>query len=270
MKKVVWAVMDYGPDDLAMYEVIDRLHEEVPSDWHVERASVPNFDTAAAALVSYQLALKSHHAESKRLIYINVAPRRDRSEGRNENEGEEFHYAKLDNGVEIVFVNSGYTGSLFRPHIVELYRTTAKKGGSQFRSRDIFPITVGKVAAGDHAAVFQDKLDPHSEIPEIPNNQVLYRDNFGNMKLSLRKECDLFQELSAGERVSISIEGTERTAFAVQGSFNVAEGDLALSVGSSGHQNRFVEIFQRGGSAWKAFGRPNIGATVEMKTLSAA
>ena len=48
------------------------------------------------------------------------------------------------------------------------------------------------------------------------------------------------------------------------------EGALALAPGSSGwtgadgEETRFMELFLRGGSAWESFGRPDVGARVQI------
>jgi len=49
------------------------------------------------------------------------------------------------------------------------------------------------------------------------------------------------------------------------GSFNVHEGDIAFSPGSSGHDRKFWEIFQRGGSAWHTYRKPRPGSVITIK-----
>jgi hypothetical protein len=52
----------------------------------------------------------------------------------------------------------------------------------------------------------------------------------------------------------------------------VEEGELAFAPGSSGwaerdgEEVRWMELFLRGGNAWEAFGRPEVGARVEITT----
>jgi hypothetical protein len=75
-------------------------------------------------------------------------------------------------------------------------------------------------------------------------------------------------ELGTAIRVRIGTE--EITAVASDGTFGVEEGELAFAPGSSGwakrggEEVRWMELFLRGGNAWEAFGRPDVGAGVEI------
>jgi hypothetical protein len=57
------------------------------------------------------------------------------------------------------------------------------------------------------------------------------------------------------------------------GSFRVSEGTLAFAPGSSGwtlndkQQVRWMELFLRGGSAWKRFGKPRVGQFVTYQAI---
>ena len=62
----------------------------------------------------------------------------------------------------------------------------------------------------------------------------------------------------SGQPVIVTINGMSRTALFTDGSFSVHEGELAFAPGSSGGEDKFMEIFLRGLSAWKEFGKPNI------------
>jgi len=59
-------------------------------------------------------------------------------------------------------------------------------------------------------------------------------------------------------------------AVASDGTFEVETGQLSFAPGSSGWaspeggETRWMELFLRGGSAWEAFGRPNVGSGVEV------
>jgi hypothetical protein len=67
----------------------------------------------------------------------------------------------------------------------------------------------------------------------------------------------------------VRVGEAERVAFVSGGSFSVPAGTLAFATGSSGWPLaggtlRFMELFLRGGSAAEAFGRPAVGARVEV------
>ena len=59
--------------------------------------------------------------------------------------------------------------------------------------------------------------------------------------------------MKVGDEVRVKIGSVPRVARVTDGSFNVNEGELALSPGSSGYDNRFIELFLRGGSAQAHF-----------------
>jgi S-adenosylmethionine hydrolase len=98
-----------------------------------------------------------------------------------------------------------------------------------------------------------------------PVSTVGYIDSFGNLKTTIRNGDALLSSLEPGQRVSVAINGVEMTATLASGSFNVKEGDIALAPGSSGHQKKFWEIFQRGGSAWHTYKKPRPGAEITFK-----
>jgi hypothetical protein len=45
----------------------------------------------------------------------------------------------------------------------------------------------------------------------------------------------------------------------------VMEGDLAFAPGSSGHDNRYWELFTRSGSAWDEFANPPTGSVIHIE-----
>lgn len=94
-----------------------------------------------------------------------------------------------------------------------------------------------------------------------------YIDSFGNIKTTIRSGDERIADLKPGDRVKIRIGGYIRTASVATGSFNTMEGDLAFAPGSSGHAQRYWEIFQRGGSAANEFGRPPSGSSIHIMPI---
>jgi hypothetical protein len=93
---LVHVVADYGPaGDLAFAKVIQRLLAVLPAATIVATPVGP-FDTLAAGFVVAQLALTDGPAE--RVVFHNVAPRRDEANPRRANEGERFTAAVAPNG----------------------------------------------------------------------------------------------------------------------------------------------------------------------------
>jgi len=264
--KLVQIIADYAPGDLAVAEVLGALSTELSGNYRWHFTSVQSFDTVSTGFAVAQLGLQAQGAspENGTIIYANCAPRQDLSSARHNNEGEGLLYGILENDIPVVVVNSGYSLSFIRGNLKELYKTNANSGGSQFRSRDIFPRVVGQVAKGDLSFI-GDRLDPERVIPAVPISSIAYVDSFGNLKTTIRDGDPLVRDLVPGQRVHATIQGIERTLTVAAGSFNVEEGDIAFAPGSSGYGQRFWEIFQRGGSAFESYGRPRAGTKIELR-----
>ena len=101
----------------------------------------------------------------------------------------------------------------------------------------------------------------------MPPAGVAYVDGYGNLKTTIEESAVTAQPDTA---VNVRIGDTELEATASDGSFDVAEGRLAFAPGSSGwptgesDRTVWMELFLRGGSAWEAFGRPRVGARIEV------
>lgn len=253
-------VADYGHvGDLAFAEVEQKLVGLLPPTLQRIRShSVAPFDTTETGFYLAQLAMNSK-LNSTQLFYVNTAPRKDDVNPRKNAAGEGLVYAKLFNGVEIVAVNSGYSLSFIKEGAEKICRIDVANYGSQFRSRDIFPEAVAKIARRDYSLV---REDIKSSIPDMPMNVLAYTDGYGNIKTSI--ETSSITSL-AGSMVRISVNNITRKAIAADGIFAVKEGDLTFAPGSSGwtlpngKTYSFVEIVLRGGSASELFNRPKGG-----------
>ena len=259
---LIHVIADYGPGDLAFTEVAQRIKLHLP-DAELLYTPVPAFATLAAGFCAAQLGLNP--APPNTLIYHNVAPRKDDEEARAGNEGERLAFARLPTGVRVVGVNAGYAFSFVRDAAEELRWISVPAGGSQFRSRDLFPEAAGEIVAGS-TVTLANEIEP-SAIPDVPTDRVAYADGYGNLKTTAEHDA---LATSSGTRLRIRIGETEREAIVSDGTFEVVEGELAFAPGSSGwpradgEEVRWRELFLRGGSAWEVFGRPDIGARLEI------
>lgn len=262
MKPLIHLICDYAPGDLAWAEVLSAVYAVVPPEWSTHCTSVGSFETISTGFALAQLSMGAPPLRPESLIvFANCAPRKDLREARKNNEGEGLLFASLLNGANVIAVNSGYSLSFVRDQIAELWSVKVDTGGSQFRSRDNFPKIIGMLAHQDRSFMLH-KLDPAEHVPEPPRDSVAYVDSFGNLKTTIRDGHPLLGTLSPGQRIKVTIGGIIRTATVAAGSFNVMEGDLAFSPGSSGQDMRYWEFFQRGGSASADFGRPSVGSPI--------
>ncbi len=265
MKPLLHVVCDYREGDLAFAEIASALAKHLPEEFSWYMTSVPSFETVATGFVVAQLGLQgSELRPDPTVIFANCAPRKDRTAARRNNEGEGLVYGILSNGVPVVAVNSGHSLSFVREDLKELWSVKVSRGGSQFRSRDSFPAVVGMVAAGK-LNFLKKRLNPRRVILAPPDAVVAYVDSFGNLKTSFRAGDRRVSGLKPGQRIFARINEVRFALTVAAGSFNVREGDIAFSPGSSGHSRRYWEIFQRGASAWETFRRPASGAPIELE-----
>lgn len=243
-------IADYGVGDPSFGEVIQKLTLLDPTI-RVIRTSVPAFSTIATGFWTAQFAFVN--PVPGMMIYTNTAPRKDDRGGRLENEGERLKYALLDNGVRVVGVNAGFCFSFVKHNIRELYSVNVENKGSQFRSRDFFPEAVVGLMHGEKRYI-GEKRDL-SMIPDIPNHRIAWIDGYGNIKTTIRQSEVAYVP---GTPLRVTVAGMKRIAYFTDGTFSVREGELAFAPGSSGARDRFMELFLRGLSAWKEFGKPEI------------
>ena len=250
-------IADYGVGDPAFGEVIQRL-KSLQSDLEIYPTSVPAFSTLNTGFWIYQYGLNQH--PKNMLIYANTAPRKDKKQKRDSNEGEKLMYALLDNSVKVVAVNAGYAFSFVKPHIKDFRFVNITNKGSQFRSRDFFPKAVVGII-NDDPDILGKPFDIEN-IPDVPLNHIAHIDGYGNLKTTIRfnQVKDKFQ---LGQKIKIQINATILTAIFTDGSFSVQDGELAFAPGSSGFNNPFMEIFLRGGNAFLAFRKPVIESQIK-------
>lgn len=247
---LIHLIADYGVGDPAFTEVIQKLHL-LQQDCTVLPTSVPSFSTVATGFWTYQLAMVN--PPPGLMIYTNTAPRKDNKESREKNEGEKLMYAKLKNGVSVVGVNAKHCFSFIKPEIAEFRVVNVANKGSQFRSRDFYPDAVIGIMNGKQE--FVGEIVSTDTIPEPPASVIAWVDGYGNMKTSMRKSHVNF---SPGQTVLITMNEMKRTAYFTDGTFSVREGELAFAPGSSGGEDKFMELFLRGLSAWVEFGKPHV------------
>ncbi len=261
---LVHIIADYGYGDLAFAEVVQRLKLHLPEAEPL-LTPVPAFSTLAAGFCIAQLGL--NESPTGTIIYHNVAPRLDDSQARIDNAGERLAFARLTTGVRVIGVNAGYTFAFVRDVAEELRWTAAATGGSQFRSRDVFLPVLSAIVQRDPTAL-GDEISK-GDIPEIPLNRVAYCDGYGNLKTTIPASDFTIQ---SGTPLWVRIGQREHRAIASDKSFAVAPGQLALAQGSSGwntttgKENRWMELFLRGGSASAAFDHPQVGSNVDFSS----
>lgn len=251
MEKTLILLSDYGTGDPAFTEVMLRLRALLP-DTYLFPQSIPPFSTINTGYWMAQFALTTDTPNT--FIFSNTAPRKEERKAQENNKGEKMMYAKLKNGFEIMAINAGFAFSFVKPFIESFHYANVANEGSQFRSRDIYPFGVAKMVKKD-ASVIGEKEDI-STIPDYPRNTIASIDGYGNIKTTTRlSEVSTF---TPGQKVTVQLNHQKHVAIFTDGVFNIHEGELAFAPGSTGHDDKFMELFVRGSSAYHLFDLPPV------------
>lgn len=253
MSQNIVLIADYGTGDPAFTEVMLQLRTLLPQA-QIFPQSTPAFSTLNTGFWIYQVALTPNLKDT--YIYSNTAPRKEDKAAQTNNRGEKLTYAKLKNGFEIIAVNAGYCFSFVKPYIKDLYVVNCANEGSQFRSRDIFPKAFAQMVKKD--AKFKGEALEADSIPDVPALSIASIDGYGNIKTTLRKSEAKYKP---GDKFTIDIHNRKHLATFTDGIFGVRDGELTLAPGSTGHDDKFMELVLRGGSAYHMFGKPNVEET---------
>jgi len=247
---IIQLIADYGVGDPAFAEVIQKL-TYLDRHIRVSAMSVPAFSTIATGIWIAQFA--TVNAFPGLIVFSNTAPRKTLPGIEEKTDGGRLVYTKLEDGATIIAVNSGYALSFIKDQIRSLHIVNVANAGSQFRSRDYYPDAVISIANGDTRLIGEEiKL---SSIPDAPKNRIGFIDGYGNLKATCRhSECTL----GVGTKVKITVNGITKTGVVSDESYKVNDGDISWAPGSTGGQNRFMEIWVRGGSAREVFGNPKV------------
>lgn len=257
MDKTLILISDYGTGDPAFTEVIIRLRNLIPSVF-IHTQSTPPFSTVNTGFWIYQVALTPNLKNT--YIFSNTAPRKDKKHAQKNNKGEVLMYAKLKNGFELVGINAGYNFSFIKPFIDKFHHVIVENEGSQFRSRDKYPFPVAKMIKKDKS--FIGTPESVSIIPDAPKNVIASIDGYGNIKTSIYSSEAKYKP---GQMLTVEVNKKKHVATYTDGTFNIHEGELAFAPGSSGHTDRFMELFLRGGSASNLFDNPTVESEIKIK-----
>lgn len=253
-------IADYGSGDPAFTEVMLQLKSRIPGVSVIPQ-STPPFSTINTGYWIYQIAMTKNLTDT--YIYSNTAPRKEDKAAQKNNSGEKLMYARLKNGFEIIAVNAGFCFSFVKNEIEEFRYVTVANEGSQFRSRDIFPEGVEKMIKKDES--FKGDLADTTSIPDVPANVIASVDGYGNIKTTMRKSAVQF---TPGDQLQITINSKKHLVTYTDGIFSVQDGELTLAPGSTGHEDKFMELVLRGGSANDTFGRPRVESRFDITQAS--
>lgn len=278
-------IADYNDDD-AHGIVHDNLYywfDDHDLDiLEYDRVDVRAFNTVHTGYMLARRALNPLSPSSRQVFFVNTAPRMDDTAKRGTNQGEGFVMATLKNGKKVFAVNSGYTLSFVKeaidtvhkmnvpddvndiPMLLDALQREGNIGAGQFRSGYVYPIITAIALSGSNESIspqFETLIGdeiPLDAIPDIPDNTLVFRDGYKNVKTSIHPDelTDDFNKFAV-----VECEGKEIIAHIAKGMFNVPLHHFSLAPGSTildygdGESRQFVEIALRGGHAAKAFAK---------------
>lgn len=259
---LIQLIADYGVGDPAYVEVFQKILGLDPTA-KIFPVNVPRFSTVATGLWIEQLS--TVNAFPGLVIFSNTAPRTNLTEDQKKTFGGNFGkfvFAELKGGVLVMAVYVGYTFSFIKNYIKTYKLINVKNEGSQFRSRDYYPDVVVGIYRGNRNYLGSDISI--ATIPDPPESVVGFIDGYGNLKTTIRKSKF---GLTSGTKVLITINHVTHEAMIAADTYHVKDGELSIAPGSSGGDDRYLEIWVRGESAWKAFGRPYVEEKITIKIL---
>lgn len=260
---------------------------------NIEYANTPAQNWNASG---FELAQTTRHGllGVGNVTFLNCAPRLD-ERGKEENKtnaGEPVYVGVLSDG-HVVVANSRYNLVHFRDAIkhgvIEFFEANVQTDGTQFRSRDIFPLFVVLLTnqltqnleswhsyypsleerrnlLKDIGLVNLEKPLPLEDIPKLEGFSVLHIDVHGNIKLNVR-ESDVhektFRAISEHglKKVKIGDKIMDAEIVKTPRLFDIKSGEAGLYTGSSGANwdganthDGFLEIAIVGGNAAKGLG----------------
>lgn len=250
---LIHLIADYGVGDPAFAEVIQKL-KLLDSSLLINPVPVPRYSTLATGFWIAQLS--TVNSFDGLVIYSNTAPRKKIGEDKTQTFKGQFGqlaYTKLENGVHVIAVHYGYAFSFLKPLMKNFYLVNISNIGTQFRSRDNYPEAVVGIIQNDKN--FIGEQISISTIPETVDNSIAFIDGFENIKTTNRISKNNFK---SGQKVAIKLNDVVNIATVADQAYHISDGEMVYAPGSSGGENRFMEIWVRGGSAYKIFNKPKV------------
>jgi hypothetical protein len=245
MSRLIQVVADYGPDDLAHAELLQRLELAVP-DCVVHLTPVASDDTLAAGYCVARLAFGEGPPD--RIVAHDV--------GQSDAACEPLWAGCTRGGVWIVGPGSGYSWSFAADALTIVCHVDVTAGSPWLRPREGLPVAVGHVHRR-HPHALCHAL-PRASVRRLPERVVAYVDATGDITTTIAELPG-----AVGSSVHVRIGAVSAQATLVRLGQPVPRGELVLAGGRT--ERPFVALSLGGGSAAERFGRPRPGAAIRMR-----
>jgi hypothetical protein len=251
MSRLVQLVADYGRDDLAYAELLQRLALAVP-DVDVHLTAVAPCDTVAAGFCVARLALTA--GPPGRVVAHDIGAA----------DGERMCAGCTRGGTWIVGPNTGWAWSFVAEGLTTLCRVDVTGGGA----REGLPVAIAHVIRRHPHALCG--VVPRTSVPPVPQCVVAHVAAAGDITTTVAEPPGV---VGTGVRVRIG-EVTARAVVA-DATREPPNGQLAIAVGTAswptraGGQRSFVGLSVGGGSAAELFAEPRPGTAVDLRAIRA-
>ncbi len=249
-------VADYGPDDLAYAELLQRLALVSPGvDVHL--TTVAPCDTLSAGFCVAQLALTP--GPPGRVVAHDLGASAD---------DDKLRAGCTRDGTWIVGPNTGWAWSFVAAWLTTLRHVDVTSRGSRLGARPGLPIAVSHVIHR-HPHALRDAM-PRTSVPPVPERVVAHVDAAGDITTTVAEPPG-----AVGTRVRVRIGEVAARAVVVDASWALTKGELTLAAGTqswptrAGGRRSFVGLSVGGGSAAELFAQPRPGTAVDLRTVRA-
>lgn len=272
MKKLI-VIADWAHDTLTCQEFRTAVEgfSKNPGDAQISFVSSAPIPLHTSFLMNQIVEIEERFGRPQEtVIFANTDPRLQAPEGLDQAKGADFIVAKLLSGLYVCGPNAGYTFSMIKPKMDELFVYGNLDKGSQFRSRDLY----SRVSAHLMDAM-EDEMDLEEfhtgMVSELRGWYVGHIDNFGNIKTTM-KLSDLKGIYEFGDEIRIKIHDVEKNVMFARNLFAYPAGTLIIYPGSSGkREDPYMELSVRrnftekdASTGLQAFNFPKPGMGVEM------
>ncbi|KKU43225.1 MAG: hypothetical protein UX60_C0032G0015 [Berkelbacteria bacterium GW2011_GWA2_46_7] len=235
MKKNLILIADYCTDSLAVAEVELAMKRNTKAPFSFTSVASRPFNTIHTGFLLDQLDRGLNPTEAKQTVFfLNTDPRTHTKEEMPKGDGSPLFLLTLKSGAVVISPNAGYCLSFIKNRTIKCEELTLDISGTQFRSRDIFPLAVAKALEGDVPTKWR-RNESLESIPDLQKGHyVLHVDNYGNVKTSITRKELTELGFEFGDKVIITIEKNKVLVSVLPSIFAGKPGSLVFAPGSSG------------------------------------
>ncbi len=271
MKKLI-VVADWAADSLSCQEIRSTVEGYVqnPSNPNISFISSTPSSIHTAFLIAQTVITEERYGRPLNTVLFQGSDVVDENLEEGIKTRGKLFIIRLKSGLHIIGPNSGFSFSLIKPKIDEVFTYPGLSNSGSFRARDVLSRVVAHLMDSQ-----QDDLaleEAHTNmIPEMQRYYVGHIDSFGNI-LTTIPESIISEKLTYGDELQITINGVTKTVEYTESLFEGMREKLLIYPGTTGSQDDpYVEISMYRDLAdpssltgEEVFNNPNPGARIQL------